>query len=346
MPELRRDPVSERWVVIATERGKRPDDFGSLKVEKDDVPYNPKCPFCEGNEKTTPPEILAWRQPGSEPNTTGWSVRVSANKFPALVEEGEVNRTGMGVFDMMSGVGVHEVIVETPKHNLTLSDMEVTDIEKVLWAYKQRITELAKDRRLRYTLVFKNYGSGAGASLIHAHSQIIATPITPRYVKLELTNSRQYFLEKERCIFCDILRQELGTGDRIVYENEFFVAFTPFASRVPFEIWILPRRHHFGFQDLPDAERLQLAKCLKEILLKLKVTLNDPPFNYVLHTAPNPVPRAGRPDYWGTIQYDYHWHIEIMPRLTKQAGFEWGSGLYICPTSPEQAAKFLRETKV
>ncbi len=342
MPELRKCPISDRWVIISTERGRRPSDFGgaSIPAPKEDTA---KCPLCEGNEDKTPPEIIAWRKTDSLPNKPGWQVRVIPNKFPALVIEGDVNRSGIGIFDMMSGIGAHEVIVETPDHNETLADMEESHIEKLLWAYKQRLLDLEKDKRFRYILIFKNYGIAAGASLNHPHSQLIATPITPRYVKLELQNSRNYFHEKERCLFCDMIRQELGSGERMIYENEYFVAFAPFASRFPFETWVFPRRHHAGFQDLSDEERVQLARCLKDILSRLKKTLNDPPYNYMVHTAPNSVPRPGKPDYWGTISYDYHWHFEIIPRLTKQAGFEWGSGLYINPTSPEEAAKYLRE---
>jgi UDPglucose--hexose-1-phosphate uridylyltransferase len=343
MPELRKDPVSERWVVISTERGRRPSDFKMPSVAEENAASAANCPFCEGSESKTPPEIKAWRKPGSLPNTPGWDVRIISNKFPALTADGEVNRTGVGVFDMMTGIGAHEVIVETPKHNQSIPDMPDEHVEKVLWAYKQRIIDLSGDKRFRYILVFKNYGKSAGASLSHPHSQLIATPITPRYVKMELSNSRAYFLAKERCIFCDIIRQELGAGERIVYENEYFVALTPFGSRFPFETWILPRRHEYGFEIMPDEERLLLAQCLKDILNRLRLCLNDPPYNYVLHTAPNPMVRAGKPDYWGTIQYDFHWHMEIIPRLTQQAGFEWGSGLYINPTSPEQAAKFLRD---
>ena len=346
MPELRKDPISERWVVISTERGKRPSDFKLPSVAEEEALDIKGCPFCGGNESKTPPEITAWRKPGTEPNTQGWDIRVVSNKFPALTNEGDVNRTGMGVFDMMSGIGAHEVIIETPRHDLNIPDMDDEHVEKVLWAYKQRILDIGKDQRFRYVLVFKNYGKVAGASLSHPHSQLIATPITPRYVKMELSNSREYFLEKERCIFCDIIRQELGSGERMVYENEYFVVFTPFASRFPFEVWILPRRHEFGFQVLPDEERLLLAQCLKDVLKRLRTTLDDPPYNYVLHTSPNPIPRPGKPDYWGTIQFDFHWHIEIIPRLTKMAGFEWGSGLYINPTSPEEAAKYLREAKI
>jgi UDPglucose--hexose-1-phosphate uridylyltransferase len=346
MPELRKDPISERWVVISTERGQRPSDFKMTSVSEEQAGSGTTCPFCEGNEAKTPPEINAWRQPGTQPNTPGWDVRMIQNKFPALTPIGDVNRTGMGVFDMMSGIGAHEVIIEAPKHSMNIPEMDDAHVEKMLWAYKQRIMELEKDPRFRYVLVFKNYGKAAGASLAHPHSQLIATPITPRYVKMELSNARRYFQEKERCIFCDIIRQELGAGERVVYENEHFVAITPFGSRFPFELWILPRRHEFGFQIMPDEERALLAKCLKDILTRLKICLNDPPFNYVVHTAPNPVPRPGKPDYWGTIQYDYHWHIEVIPRLTSQAGFEWGSGLYINPTSPEQAAKYLRDVEI
>lgn len=345
MPELRKDPISDRWVIISTERKKRPDDFkeglnaGQVKGAKG-------CPFCEGNESKTPPEISAWREKNSKANEKGWSVRTIANKFPALQTEGEVYRSGIGIFDQITGIGAHEVIIETPRHGENLAEMQEDQIDKILWAYKARLTELEKDKRLRYILVFKNYGEGGGASLEHAHSQIIATPITPRYVKLELTNARDYFREKERCIFCDLIRQEIGDGTRIVLENEFFVAFTPFASRFPFEIWILPRHHQHNYSLISDNERIQLAKIIKETMMRLKKTLTDPPFNYMLHTSPNPTIRPGRPDYWGTVQYDFHWHIEIIPRLTKQAGFEWGTGLYINPTPPEEAAKYLRDVQI
>jgi UDPglucose--hexose-1-phosphate uridylyltransferase len=345
MPELRKDPISDRWVVVSTERGRRPTDFGGTTVGSEQAEAK-FCPFCDGNEAKTPAEIIAWRKASSLPNTAGWDVRVIPNKFPALIIEGDVNRTGMGIYDMMSGIGAHEVIIETPKHDQNIPDLSDEHVERVLWAYKQRITDLEKDKRFRYILVFKNYGTAAGASLAHPHSQLIATPITPRYIKMELSNSRNYFQAKERCIFCDMIRQELGSGERLVYENEYFVCFTPFASRFPFELWLMPRRHEHGFQLMPDEERAQLARCLKDVLTRLRKTLNDPPYNYVLHTAPNSVPRPGKPDYWGTIQYDFHWHIEIIPRLTKQAGFEWGSGLYINPTAPEEAAKYLREVKV
>ena len=194
----------------------------------------------------------------------------------------------------MSGIGAHEVIVETPKHGENLADMDEVHIDKILWAYKNRIADLEKDKRFRYVLVFKNYGEAAGASFEHAHSQLIATPITPRYIKLELTGCRQYFHEKERCIFCDMIRQEMGDGTRIVSENEYFVSFTPFASRFPFELWILPRRHQHDFSIITDEERLQLARLMKETMIRLKKCLNDPPFNYMIHTSPNPGAEGGQ----------------------------------------------------
>lgn len=345
MPELRKDPITDRWVIIASERGRRPTDF---KVPEPGGANHESgtCVFCEGNEAKTPPEIRAVRQQGTAPNTAGWNVRVIPNKFPALTIAGDVNRTGVGIFDMMSGIGAHEVIVESPHHNVQLPDMDVEQIQRVLESYRERIVDLEQDKRFRYVLVFKNYGEAAGASLSHAHSQLIATPITPRYLKMELNNAREYFLEKERCIFCDMVRQEISTGERIISENEHFVTIAPFASRFPYEMIMLPRKHSHSYSHLAEEEIRQLALMMKDVLTRLKLTLNDPPYNFVVHTAPNMVERPGRPYYWGTLKYDFHWHIEIIPRLTKTAGFEWGSGLYINPSPPEEAAKYMREAIV
>ena len=260
--------------------------------------------------------------------------------------EGEIHRSGFGLFDVITGIGAHEVIVEHPDHTIGLADMSVSHIEKILWAYKHRLEDLQRDPRFRYILIFKNHGEVAGASLSHPHSQLIATPITPRYVKLELATCRDFFQQKERCIFCDLVRQELSAGERVIEDNEFFVALAPFASRFPYETWILPRTHSARFKNMPEAERAELARMLKDTMYRMKEALRDPPYNYVLHTAPNLVPRAGKSDYWGTIEWDYHWHIEITPRLTRIAGFEAGTGLYINPTSPEEATKHLREVRL
>jgi len=332
MPELRKDPIIGRWVIISSERGKRPTDFQEDKPRK----KGGFCPFDPGNEQTTPPEILAYRENGTAPNTQGWNLRVVANKFPALQIEGDLNKQGEGLFDKMNGIGAHEVIIETPLHDATLSTMPTKDVENVLWAYRDRILDLKKDLRFQYILIFKNEGEAAGASLEHSHSQLIALPIVPKRVKEEMDGSRQYYEYKERCVFCDIIRQELSSGTRVVSENKDFVALEPFTPRFPFETWIMPKLHGSKFEETKTQQFQTLAEILQSTLRRLDKILNMPPYNYILHTAPFREPEN---DY-------YHWHIEIMPKLTKVAGFEWGSGFYINPTAPEEAARFLREAKI
>ncbi|MCG2677112.1 galactose-1-phosphate uridylyltransferase [bacterium] len=342
MNELRKDPILGRWVIISTERSRRPDSFASPQVvtkEKAAI-----CPFCMGNEKMTPPEIWALRPDKSKRDTPGWKVRVVANKFPALGIDGELIRRGVGMFDMISGFGAHEVIIETPDHDKNLKDQSSEELGEVLKTFQYRIADLHKDKRLRYVLVFKNEGREAGASLEHPHSQLIATPATPKRVKEELVGSKNYFEAKERCIYCDILAQEMDSGERIVYENREYVSFCPFASRFPFEIWLLPKKHSPDFCCPTTQKNIpSLAEALKTTMQKLARVLNNPSYNYLIHTAPNRAPRA---DYWQTIDQDFHWHFEIMPHLVRVAGFEWGTGFYINPTAPEEAAKYLREARV
>ena len=340
MPELRHDPIQRRWVIIATERARRPSDYS--QEGESDAPVG-FCPFCEGNEDKTPPEILADRLPGSLANGPGWTIRVVSNKFPALRIEGELGREGVGMFDRMNGIGAHEVVIETPKHDLNLSDLEQIHLEKLIHAYRQRLIDLMKDQRFRYVLIFKNYGATAGASLSHPHTQVIATPVTPKIVAQELDAAREHYILKERCLFCDVIRQEIDSGERIVYDDGQFVAITPYASRFPFEIVLSPRNHAHDFSHISEDQIQSLASALRDVLGRLKLTLNDPPYNFVLHTAPNTSVEPRRVGYWATLAYDFHWHLEIIPRLTRVAGFEWGTGFYINPTPPEAAAKFLRE---
>ncbi len=328
MPELRKDPITGRWVIISRERGNRPSSFSSV-VRTREVS---KCPFCPGNEDATPPEVMAYRQPGSEPNRPGWRLRVISNKYPALKVEGELNRQPHGIYDQMNGVGAHEVIIETADHNRDLVDMSDGEVRDVLWAYRERMIDLERDIRFKYILVFKNHGEAAGASLEHSHSQLIATPIVPKRVQEELVGAKRYYDFKERCIFCDIVRQEISDQERIIKDHDAFVAFEPFASRFPFEACIMPKSHQSSYLEMSDAEYMVLARCLKDTLLRLRLALNNPPFNYILHTRPT---SKEYHDY-------YHWHFEIIPKLTKVAGFEWGSGFYINPTAPEDAAAFLR----
>ncbi|OGS45646.1 MAG: galactose-1-phosphate uridylyltransferase [Elusimicrobia bacterium RIFOXYD2_FULL_34_15] len=330
MPELRRDPIIGRWVIITKERGKVKKDFEKIP----EIDTSDGCPFCPGKENLTPPEILSFREPGTKKDEKGWWVRAIPNKFPVLRVEGTLNRRGEGMFDYMDGIGAHEVIIETPNHNADFSDLDNKQAEEVVWAYRDRILDLKKDIRFEYILVFKNHGADAGASLAHPHSQIIAMPTIPVRVKQEIEGGRNYFEYKERCVFCDIIHEETEANTRIVSENEDFICIAPFASRFPFETWILPKVHSSVFEDLPKHEVANLAMMLRDINARMNEILEKPPYNFVIHNAPC---RTGKLPY-------YHWHIEMMPRLTKVAGFEWGTGFYINPTPPEEAAKFLRET--
>ena len=333
MPELRKDPITGRWVIIATERAKRPTDFVRDKVQ---IRGSGFCPFCTGNEAKTPPEIIAYRSDGSVRNGPGWSLRVVSNKFPALGIEGSLNRQGEGLYDKMSGVGAHEVIIETPDHQKTLAMLSPRQIEDVLWAYRDRILDLKKDRRFKYIMIFKNHGEAAGASLEHTHSQLIALPVVPKRVREETDGAREYFNFKERCIFCDIIRQETKSGIRVIADTPAFIAVAPFAPRFPFEIWIMPRVHQSAFEDSQKQEFEQLAVMLKDMLTRLDKVLDYPAYNYIVHTSPIPE----------SPNEHYHWHVEIMPKLTKIAGFEWGTGFHINPTPPEESARFLREAAV
>lgn len=341
MPELRKDPIIGRWVIISTERAKRPDQFGSHS--EDNIPEKP-CPFCEGRESQTPPEVYAIRSKPSGVNQPGWDVRVVPSVTPFLKIEGELERRGKGLYDLTNGIGAHEMIVETNQHTANMADLSEENISKIVTAYVDRIVDLEKDVRFKYVLIFKNYGWSAGGGRVrHSRSQLIATPINPKRVKEELVGAREYYEYHERCIFCDLIKQELDSKDRLILDLDGFIAIAPFASRFPFEIWILPKKHSCDFVKLDTQQRIGLARILKKSLLKLKKGLNDPPYNYILHTAPFRREKAG---YWKSIDYDYHWHIEITPRLTRVAGFEWGTGFYICPVPPENAAKFLKEVDV
>jgi len=332
VPELRQDPVTGRWVIISTDRQKRPNDF---VFERAAAIATEACPFCPGHEGLTPPEVMAYRN-GSAPNAPGWDVRVVPNKFPALQVEGQFDRSGEGMFDRMNGIGAHEVIIETPHHERAFPQMSEPEIERVLWAYRERMLDLKRDFRLRYILVFKNQGAAAGATLEHTHSQLIALPIVPDFVRDEIVGARRHFAQKERCVYCDIISQELGAGIRVVDENPDVVAIAPYAPRVAFETWLLPRRHGARFEEAPRHEYESLARALKSVLQRMNRALETPPYNLVLHTSP----------FSEDVTDVYHWHMEVMPRLTRVAGFEWGTGFYINPTSPEEAARVLRNVRL
>ncbi|ANQ53212.1 galactose-1-phosphate uridylyltransferase [Thermosipho sp. 1063] len=332
MPEYRKDPVVRRWVIIATERAKRPHDFSVPKEEKKDG----FCPFDYGNEHTTPPEMLAFRPDDSEPNSPGWWVRVVPNKFPAVNPNIEVQKYGHGMYDAMTGFGYHEVIIETPDHNSTFALYDDKQAQEVVWAYVKRYNEIEKDERIKYILIFRNHGALGGASLPHPHSQIIAIPSIPKRVLEEMNGSKDYYDYKERCVFCDMISQEKIENRRIIEENEHFIAFAPYASRFPFEIWIIPKEHAHNFGAISEEQIPTFARILRNSLYRIYKVLDNPPYNFVIHTSPT----------YEEGKIYYHWHVEIMPRLTRVAGFEWGSGFYINPVPPEDAAKYLRNVEI
>ena len=330
MPELRKDPITGRWVIIATDRAKRPSDF----IRQPVPPANAAvCPFDYGNEQKTPPEVLAYRASGGR-DQPGWRVRVVPNKFPVLGIEGELNRQGEGMYDKMNGIGAHEVIIETPDHAATLADLPERQIEEVLGAAKDRVNDLKRDRRFRYIILFKNHGEAAGASLEHPHSQLIALPVIPKRVKEEVDAAREFYEQKERCIFCDIIRQESAFRRAPGGRNRALCSDRALRARAfPSKPGSCPQRHASHFED-SDAPTLQnLAWVLRSTLRKINKVLERPAFNFIVHSAPVQEP---------FLPY-YHWHIEIIPKLTKVAGFEWGTGFYINPTPPEESARFLRE---
>ena len=331
MPELRKDPIVGRWVIIATERAKRP-----MSPKSEVFVPGGLCPFCSGSEQNTPHEILSYRDRNTRPNEPGWRVRVVPNKFPALQVEGDLRKRGEGIYDQMNGVGAHEVIVECPFHEASMARLSEENIREVLWVYRDRLVDLKKDPRLVYGMLFKNVGAAAGASLEHSHSQLIVTPIVPINVIEEMNGAREFFDYRGRCIYCDMVHQEIGGEKRVVLDMPHFVAFTPYASRFPFETWIVPKAHNSHYENIQKIEVDELGTVLKTILSKLEVALDRPAYNYIIHTAPfdtQPLPH-------------YHWHIEIIPRLTRVAGFEWGTGFYINPVAPEQAASYLRDTEI
>jgi UDPglucose--hexose-1-phosphate uridylyltransferase len=249
--------------------------------------------------------------------------------------EGDLNRKAEGLYDKMNGVGAHEVIIETPEHFQTLSDMPEKRIEDLFWAFRDRVVDLKRDTRLRYTLLFKNHGEAAGQGLEHTHSQLVALPVVPKRAQEELDGSRRYLEFRERCIYCDIIGQETDAGIRVVFETDHFVVISPYASRFPFETWVLPRAHSSHAEHMSHPEIQNLAHVLQVVVRKIDATIEKPPYNLVVHSAP----------IQDTALPHYHWHIELIPKLTHVAGFEWGSGFHINPTPPEEAAKFLRDSR-
>ncbi|MSQ94500.1 MAG: galactose-1-phosphate uridylyltransferase [Gemmataceae bacterium] len=332
MPELRKDPIVGRWVIIAPDRAKRP-----ITIKNEPSPAGSDfCPFCEGGEEHTSSEILAYRDRNTKPNEKGWRVRVVPNRFPALQVEGALDKCGEGIYDKMNGIGAHEVIIECPFHEVSMANLSEEYVREILWVYRDRLVDLKKDRRLVYGMIFKNVGMAAGASLEHSHSQLIVTPIVPVNVWEEMNGSQEFFNYRGRCIYCDMIHQEHAAEKRIVLDTPNFVVFAPFASRFPFETWIVPKNHNSHYENIQKNELDEMGTVLKTVLMKLEIALDKPSYNYIIHTSP----------FDSQAVPHYHWHMEIMPRMTRIAGFEWGTGFYINSVPPEQAAAYLREVEV
>jgi UDPglucose--hexose-1-phosphate uridylyltransferase len=337
--ELRKDPISGRWVIIAPERGKRPDEFGHTPPEKK-VPFLASCPFCPGNEAKTPPEVFARRDPATRANQPGWSVRVVPNQFPALRRGPSPEARTNGLFSSLDGVGVHEVIIDSPAHNRELADLDPLQVQDVLRTCRDRIRSIESEAQYRYIQLFKNNGKEAGASLRHPHTQVIALPIVPKRVEEEVRTAERFFHGTGECLSCRMSREEMDLGERLIAVNPHFVAIAPFASAFPYEMRIQPLRHSPFFSDTREDEVPALADLLKGLFAALKSTLSDPPYNVVLHQAPSP-----SADRSSSAEVDQmgHWSLEIIPILTHVAGFEWGTDFYINPVPPETAAHFLKE---
>ncbi len=331
MTELRQNLITKDWVIIATDRSKRQDEFSQINKHQIVIPsYKKDCPFCLGNEELTGPESFRLN------DASGWKVRAVPNKYPALSPEGERVRNINGIFRSLSGVGHHEVIIENPRHDLTTALMDVEDVANIIKVYRQRYSEIRKDRRVQTIMIFKNHGKGAGTSLEHPHSQLAATPVVPYELRVRIQEAMRYFDDMGECLFCRTLAEELAAGERIIFESEHFVAFIPYAALSPFHIWIFPRRHSSSFDEITDEEMLDLAVNLKTVLRKIYVGLNNPDYNYNIRSIPTDEVRT---DY-------FHWYIAIVPRVSLTAGFELGSGMFINTSLPEESAAFLRSVNI
>jgi UDPglucose--hexose-1-phosphate uridylyltransferase len=327
--ELRTDPITGRTVAIDIGTFKRRSDFDLEPVRLEDPPA--KCPLCEGREAVAGPEILAWRE-GGLANQPGWAVRVVPNRNPMLRIEGNTDVRSNGVFESRDGLGAHEVIIETPIHDQPLHTLDVDRLWRVLWAWRTRIQDLKRDRRFSSIVIFKNHGRAAGARLDHAHSQLTAFPLIPPALADKLRGAARHLSISGTCIFCDLIAQELKAARRIISDHNGILAIAPYASRVPFETWLMPRDHAPRFEDASDAVLEALAAQFKAVMARIDWALERPACNFVLHTAP----------LSAEADSAFHWHLEILPRVTRYSGLEWGSGVHRNPVSPEEAADVLR----
>jgi UDPglucose--hexose-1-phosphate uridylyltransferase len=326
MPEIRSNPVTGDWVIIATERARRPEEFARRRSTSMLPPVDPECPFCPGNEDKTPAEQFR------VPADGGWLVRSVPNRFAALTPEGDVGRHAHGFRMVLDGVGLHEVIVESPVHNVTTALLPVAHVAHILDAYRHRLRAFYRDRRIEHVIVFKNHGEAAGTSLTHPHSQIVGMPVLPSQLRVRLEEAVRHWGNEGRCLYCRTLAEELDEGARVIVENDSFAAFVPYAALSPFHVWIFPKHHGACFGEITDTQLADLAAVLRDVLARVYVGLENPDFNYVIRSL-SPQESA--------VKY-FHWYISLIPRVTKSAGFELGTGMFINTALPEHSADFLR----
>ena len=330
MSELRYNIITRDWVVISTERAKRPHDFVKLQKTAPPIPeFKKDCPFCPGNEGNGSDETFRIGDKKS------WKVRSIYNKFPALSPKEKIERVNAGVYHSISGYGDSEVIIESPRHNICTAIMSYEEVENIIKTYKSRYLDVQKMKGIEAVIIFRNHGPAAGTSLEHPHSQLIATPIVPPMIRTRMESAARFYDNSGKCVFCETMEEELTAKKRIVLDNKSFVSFFPYAGSVPFLIWIFPKRHTSSFGDINDEEIKDLAIILKQTLAKLYFGLNNPDFNYTIRSIPV---KEGEKEY-------FHWYLSIVPRITQPAGFELGTGIFINASLPEESAEFLRQVK-
>jgi UDPglucose--hexose-1-phosphate uridylyltransferase len=325
--EIRRDIIIGRSIIIASNRAKRPKNFKN----KDEIKGSNDCPFCNGFREDILLEVID-QNPSSIEGKNSWRVRVVDNKFPTLKSTGKLTEYNHGFFQKMNGIGQAEVLIESMKHNSSLGSNSLDHTIGIITALKLRYEQLAKDNRLKYIQIFKNFGAKAGASLEHPHWQIIGIPIVPLMVKEELEGVNKYYKQHHNCVYCDMIRYELADNQRVIKENEFFIAINPYASRYPFETWIIPRTHQHNFSDISKKEINALAIILRDMIKSFEVGFKDLSYNILLRTAPLALKN----------QQGYHWHLQILPRLNIQAGFELATAIFVNPVPPELATEELK----
>ncbi len=330
MPQFRLNLITREWVIVNSDRARRPAEFRRVTVRSPRPRYLDSCPFCPGNEAESEEALLRLPEKGD------WRIRVLKNKYPVLSMEGEPRRTMDGPRRMVRGVGLHEVVVESPLHDMSPAFLEKGHVADILRIYRARFRSAFEDRRVEHVIIFKNHGPSSGTSIGHPHSQIVATPVVPARFRDRLLASMHYFDDTGRCLKCEMIENELSDGVRVIMESPHFITFIPYAALSPFHTWIFPRRHMASFSSITEEETADLAVHLKTILLKLSLGVDDPDYNYAISSSS---PRHAESEF-------SHWYISIIPRLIETTGFELGSGIYVNPSIPENNAAYLRGIEV